>query len=200
MDRIIADIAEKRPSFVLNNLVGPSSYAFLEAMARLAERDPAFSPDKCPVASCDLMESELAGIASGAAVGQLCAASYFDSLATPENLAFKKRLAAWNGSERRVSSAFAGAYEAVRLCIGSIEAAGSDEPGAVRSALMARRWPSLLGDLNIDPANNHAALPFLLGQINAGNGYDVVAQRPAIPADPYLSGGRARTARLRVVS
>ncbi len=44
VERIIADIVEKRPSFILNNLIGPSSYAFLEAMHALGQRDPAFLP------------------------------------------------------------------------------------------------------------------------------------------------------------
>jgi len=42
VERIIADIAEKRPSFILNNLIGPSSYAFLAAIGELAKSDPAF--------------------------------------------------------------------------------------------------------------------------------------------------------------
>ncbi len=39
-DLLIADIERERPSFVLNNLIGPASYAFLEGMHRLAARDP----------------------------------------------------------------------------------------------------------------------------------------------------------------
>jgi hypothetical protein len=64
--RIVSDIEQRRPSFVLNNLIGPSSYAFLEAMRVLGTRDPAFLPENCPVVSCDLMECELEDIAPGA--------------------------------------------------------------------------------------------------------------------------------------
>jgi ABC-type branched-subunit amino acid transport system substrate-binding protein len=201
VERIVTDIAERRPSFILNNLIGPSSYAFLAAIRALAERDPAFLPENCPVVSCDLMECELADIAAGAAVGQLCAASYFDSLASAENRAFKARVEKTHGAAHGVSSVFAGAYTAVNLCIEAILAADSDEPQAVRQALHAAPWPSLFGPLAIDPQTNHAALPFHLGRINAENGFDVIASRPAIAADPYLTARHATASpKLRVVS
>jgi branched-chain amino acid transport system substrate-binding protein len=201
VERIVADIAEKRPSFILNNLIGPSSYAFLAAMRKLGARDPTFLPENCPVASCDLQECELTDIKQGAGIGQLCAASYFDSLDTAENLAFKARLQAWNPGERKVSSVFASAYTAVNLCIAAIEAAGSEEPHKVRDTIVSQSWPTLFGDMRIDPDTNHAALPFLLGQINADDGFDVIATRKALPADPYLTGATMNLKpKLRVVS
>ncbi|NKK97330.1 transporter substrate-binding protein [Rhizobium leguminosarum bv. viciae] len=201
VERTVAEIAQRRPSFILNNLIGPSSYAFLEAIKALGDRDPAFRAENCPVVSCDLMECELDDIAAGAAAGQLCAASYFDSIATPENAAFKVRVTEHHGAERRVSSVFASAYTAVRLCVDAIVAAGSDEPEAVRRELYNRSWPTPFGALSIDRETNHAALPFHLGRINADNGFDVVASRPPLAADPYLTGrNRQAFPRLRVVS
>jgi len=201
VERIIAEIAERRPSFVLNNLIGPSSYAFLAAMKALGDRDPAFRPENCPVVSCDLMECELDDIAAGAALGQLCAASYFDNLDTVDNRDFKARVALRHGRERRISSVFASAYTAVDLCIGAIVAAGSDEPQAVRREVHARQWQSLFGPLDVDGVTNHAALPFHLGRINSDNGFDVIASRPALAADPYLTTrGTQMPAKLRVVS
>lgn len=201
VERIVADIEEKRPSFILNNLIGPSSYAFLAAMHALGQRDPAFLPENCPIASCDLTECELDNIETGAATGQLCALPYVDSLDTQENRAFKARLNAWSAEPRRVSSMFASAYAAVTLCIEAIEAGDSDEPALVRREIVARPWPSVLGNIVVDPATNHAALPFHLGRINDGPGFDVIASRPALAADPYLTGaGQKPLPRLRVVS
>lgn len=201
VERIIADIAEKRPSFILNNLIGPSSYAFLEAMHALGQRDPAFLPENCPVASCDLQESELDEIAAGAAVGQLCAASYFDTLDSAANADFKARLCSVMPETRRVSSIFASAYTAVTLCIAALEASADSDPASVRRQVHARTWPGLFGPMTIDQATNHAALPFLLGRINAERGFDVIAARPPLVADPYLTGSQARRAPLlKVVS
>jgi branched-chain amino acid transport system substrate-binding protein len=199
VERIVAEIEQRRPSFILNNLIGPSSYAFLAAIRELGQRNPAFLAENCPVVSCDLMECELEDVPGGA-VGQLCAASYFDSLPTPENLAFKHRIAVRFGTDRRVSSVFASAYTAVKLCLDAVLAAGSDDPQAVRGALRNAVWPSVFGSLSIDAETNHAALPFHLGRINAGNGFDVIASRPPLAADPYLTGRNRAAPRLRVVS
>ncbi len=201
VERIVADIEQRRPSFILNNLIGPSSYAFLEAIRALGDRDPAFRPENCPVVSCDLMECELDDIAAGAAAGQLCAASYFDSIDSAENRSFKARIAEHHGGDRRISSVFASAYTATRLCIEAVLAAGSDEPQLVRRQLHSGAWSTLFGPLTIDAETNHAALPFHLGQINMQNGLDVIASRPALAADPYLTGRRTRMSpKLRIVS
>jgi branched-chain amino acid transport system substrate-binding protein len=199
VERIVADIEQRRPGFILNNLIGPSSYAFLAATRELGSRNAAFLPENCPVVSCDLMECELDDIPGGA-VGQLCAASYFDSLSTGDNLAFKRRVDTRFGSERRISSVFASAYTAVDLCLNAISAAGSDDPQAVRRRLYNGAWPTLFGSLGIDPETNHAALPFHLGRINAGNGFDVIASRPPLAADPYLTRRNRPAPKLRVVS
>lgn len=199
--RLIAEIRAQRPSFILNNLIGPSSYAFLAAMHELARQDPAFRPEVCPVVSCDLTECELGEIEGGAATGQLATACYFDSLDTPENRAFKALAMTRYGTDRRFSSFFSGAYAAVRLCAESIHAAGTDEPSAVRRAVCGPVHQTVQGPLRIDPQTNHATLPFHLGRINDHGGFDVIASRPPIVADPYLTGLRAaRAAHLRVVS
>ena len=203
--RVIDEIEARRPDFVLNNLIGPSSHAFLRAMRDLAARDAGFRPERCPVVSCDLTECELGEVGLGVADGQLAVASYFDALDTPENRAFKASVAARFGPGRRVSSFFASAYAAVRLCVAAVAGCGTDDPVAVRAWLAGAAVPTPLGPLRIDPATHHAALPFHLGRI-AGDGFTLVASRPAIAADPYLAlrrGPAARAApspRLRVVS
>ncbi|PYB71898.1 transporter substrate-binding protein [Rhizobium wuzhouense] len=192
VERIIADIAEKRPSFILNNLIGPSSYAFLEAMRELGSRDPAFLPENCPVASCDLQESELDEVADGAAVGQLCAASYFNTFNSTENRDFQARLRDFAPEIGAVSSIFASAYTAATLCIAAIEATTTDEPAGVREHILSRTWPGLFGDMVFDNKTNHASLPFLLGRVNAERGFDVIASRLPLAADPYLTAATSR--------
>lgn len=200
--RIIADIEQRRPSFVLNNLIGPSSHAFLRAMRALGDRDPAFGPDACPVVSCDLSECELPAIGLDVATGQFSTAAYFDSVDTGENKAFKTRAAAVFGPDRRLSTYVEAAYSAVHMLAAAIAATGTDEPAAVRAALPGLSLDTPHGPMRIDPRTNHAALPFRLGRIRADGGFDVVAQRPAIAADPYLTAARAGSvkASLRVVS
>ncbi|PRD51534.1 transporter substrate-binding domain-containing protein [Phyllobacterium myrsinacearum] len=201
VERIILDIEQRRPSFVLNNLIGPASYAFLRAFRALGDRDSAFLPENCPVVSCDLSECELDEIGAGVATGHFSVAAYFDSLVSPENLAFKAAASRRFGPQRRLSNIFASAYAAVKLCGETIVAAGTDEPQAVRRALSGVPLSTVFGPVRIDPDTNHMALPFLLGRINDLNGFDIVNAQPAIAADPYLTRRRTKTpVRLRIVS
>jgi ABC-type branched-subunit amino acid transport system substrate-binding protein len=202
VDRLIGDITERRPDFILNNLIGPASYAFLRAYHALGQRDPAFSPEVRPVVSCDLTECELGEIGAGMAAGNLSAASYFDALDTPANAAFKARVAAAYGAERRVSAFFEAAYMTIHMVAAAIAETGTDEPAQVKAAVHERAFDTPHGPLRVDPRTNHAALPFHLGRIAAHGGFDVVASRPAITADPYLTAARSSGGRinLRIVS
>jgi urea transport system substrate-binding protein len=205
VDRIVAEVVARRPDFILSNMLGPSNHAFLRAMRDLGRCDPAFRPERCPVVSCDLTECELPEIGFGAADGQLAAASYFDSLDSIANRALKAQVATQFGSERRVSSYFATSYATVRLCVEAVTRRGTDDPVKVRSALSALETPGPLGLLRIDPATNHAGLPFLLGRIS-GADFVILQSRPGTAADPYLihrrTAAQPRSAQphLRIVS
>lgn len=201
IDRVIADIERTRPSFVLNNFIGPSSYAFLAAMReRLGERNTAFRSENCPVVSCDLTECELDELGDNG-VGQYSAACYFDSLPGAENAAFKSTVSRRFGKDRKVSSLFAATFASMKLCIEAIHATGTDEPLAVRQQLYATTANTILGPLRIDAITHHAALPFHLGRINTLKSFDIITSLPAIAADPYLTGRRiTRRPQLRVVS
>jgi len=201
VDRLIADIRHHRPDFILNNLIGPSSHAFLRAYRALGDADPAFRPEVRPVVSCDLTEAEIGEIGLGLSTGHLSAASYFGTLATPENERFRARATAAFGPDRRLSAFVEGAYVAVHMLMDAVRAAGSDEPAVVRAAVHARLFETPHGPMRIDPRTNHAALPFHLGRIRDDGDFDIIASRPAIAADPYMTaprdGGRSS---LRVVS
>lgn len=200
IDRVIADIERTRPSFVLNNFIGPSSYAFLKAMRKLGESNALFAPHNCPVVSCDLTECELDELADDG-IGQLSVASYFDSLTLPDNEGYKKAVAERFGVDRKISTFFATTYASLKLCIEAIHATGTDEPLAVRQQLYSTTADTVLGPIRIDPNTHHAALPFHLGRINTDNAFDILMSQSAIAADPYLTGRRgARRPQLRVVS
>lgn len=200
--RLIGDIEQRRPDFIVNNLIGPASYAFLRAYHALGERDHDFLPEIRPVVSCDLTECELGEIGPAAAAGHFSAASYFDSIGTPANQAFKARVAATFGPERRVSSFFEGAYTAVHMLAEAVLATGTDDPAIVKTAVHEHAFETPHGAMRVDPRTNHAALPFHLGRITPEGGFDIVASRPAMAADPYLTATRAPGGRtnLRIVS
>lgn len=211
VEHLIAEIRTARPDFVLCNLLGPSCYAFLKAYAALALEDPDFAPDRRPVVSCNLTEVDLAETGP-AAIGHLTTSIYFDSLATPENQAFRVRAAARHGTARRLTSCFVSAYASVHVLAEAIREAGTDEPATVRAVAMSRRFATPLGALTFDAQTNHIAHRPHLARVVAGNVFEIIesAAEPVQP-DPYLvrmqksaarapaSSGERPRQRLRVV-
>ena len=190
--RLIEDIREQRADFVLNNLVGTSSYAFLSAYHEAARSDPSFVPESRPVVSCNLTEAELDSIGP-AATGLISTAIYFDSLESPESLAFRRRVEARFGAARRNSVYLVNAYIAVKLLAEAILACGSDESEAVKNALFELVLETPLGTTRIDSATNHAALRPYIGRVAADSSFKVVEATPQpIAADPYLVDFDAR--------
>jgi branched-chain amino acid transport system substrate-binding protein len=180
--RIVEEIRHTRPDFILNNLVGTSSYEFLEAMHSLSVEDPAFAASRCPILSCNLTEAEFPAL-KYAADGLIAAGPYF------------RGATGWPGNGRFASSHEAAAYAAVcelaRLLNG--------RPGAEDLSLGALLQG--VPDGVIDPATHHTSLPVLIARVEDG-AFHTIKSLPAIAGDPYLTRPRAapRATELRVVS
>ena len=82
---------KRRPDFILSNLVGESLHAFVSAFHALALEDERFSPERCPIVSCNMTEADIEELGA-TAYGHITTSSYFDGLDTPENRAFKARI------------------------------------------------------------------------------------------------------------
>jgi branched-chain amino acid transport system substrate-binding protein len=186
ISRIIEEIRTKRPSFVLNTLIGPSSYAFLEAYYALGQADPAFSPDVRPVLSCNLAESELAQLGS-LADGHYAIAPYFQSLSHAENQRFLDVVGRFAPEAKRISAFFAQAYTAAHILAAAISAVGNDDGKQVVSAATATSSVAPCGEIEIDATTNHAVLTPRIARALSGE-YKVVAEGGvAIRPDPFLA-------------
>ncbi len=185
--RMIAEIEQKRPDFILNNLIGSSSYAFLQAYHALGKRDSDFLPAKRPVVSCDLTECELSDIGFEAAAGHLCSAVYFEGVDNPLNTQFRAKVSEKFGSARPLSAFLVGSYAAIHMLAEAIADAGTDEIEPVKKALFSKTFETAQGPITIDAKTNHAALIPHLGRINDHGGFDIVlAAEAPVAADPYL--------------
>ena len=202
VDRIIQEIRLKRPSFILNTLIGPSSYAFLEAYEALGQEDPAFQPATRPVLSCNFSERELAQIGKPAQ-GQYAVSPYFQNLATPENRQFLDVVRKFAPATEHVSAFFAQAYAAVHLLAAGLSATGIDDTRAVLGAVAGRVVKAPYGPVQIENTNNHTVLTPRIARAGSA-GFEIVSDLgAAIRPDPYLARATAKPARqashLRVV-
>lgn len=171
IDRMIAEIKATRPSFVLNSLIGESSYAFLRAYAAVGQEDPYFTSKTCPVLSCNLTECEIDSIGS-AAEGLISVGPYFVGWES------------WPlGTRHDFASSFeASSYSAVRTLATLL----NGKPGAENETLADLLDHSNAAQTLIDPETHHTTLPVLIAQIQDGV-FQVLQSWKGIPADSYMT-------------
>ncbi|MEO1314687.1 MAG: transporter substrate-binding protein [Pseudomonadota bacterium] len=177
--RMIEEVRATAPDFVLNSLIGPSSYAFLKAYAQLGRYDPRFKPDNCPVLSCNLTECELMEVGT-AAEGLIAAGPYFH-----------------NGSEAFLSSHEAAAHHAVMTLADILEA----EPEAQTRTLTTLLETPAGRQSGIDAKTHHTHQRALIARVEGG-AFTLVHDGGLLPGDPYLTQPAPDTSRahLRVIS
>ncbi|MHA6643285.1 transporter substrate-binding protein [Mesorhizobium sp. A623] len=178
VSRLIAEIEATRPDFVLNNLIGTSSYAFIAAYAELARRDPHFKPERCPILSCNLTECELPAIA-GVGDGHLSAGPYFHD---PAAHGWSESLSATMPASSFEASAYASVRALAEILAGNPTAQWTDLP----KAFTGRTFRSPLGAVAIDPQTQHATLSVQIGRIE-GTAFKTVSLIENVAPDPYLS-------------
>jgi branched-chain amino acid transport system substrate-binding protein len=182
---LIAEIRAKKPDFILNNLIGPSSYAFLRAYHALGIADPTFVPAQRPVISCNLYEGEAADLGEAYA-GHFTVSSYFQSLAGESNHNFLETVKPQRTAP--ITAFFAQSYTSVLLIAEAIRTAGTDAIDEVLLASKSGVLPSPLGDIAVDARTNHVAMAAHIGRARADGNFDIVNQAEgAIEPDPFLT-------------
>jgi branched-chain amino acid transport system substrate-binding protein len=178
VSRLIAEIEATRPDFVLNNLIGTSSYAFIAAYAELARRDPHFGPERCPILSCNLTECELPAVA-GVGDGHLSAGPYFHD---PVARGWSEPVS----SAMPASSFEASAYACVRVLADILDKNPEAQWNDLPKAFSGSSFQTPLGKITIDPQTQHATLPVQIGRIE-GTSFKTVSLIEGVAPDPYLS-------------
>ena len=162
VEGLIAEIERCRPKFILNSLVGASSYAFIRAYAELGRRDPQFAPEYCPLLSCNLTEAELP-VLGDAAEGLISVGPSFCDTPTAEG---------------RGSSLERTAYQSV-MTLAAVLAQGVRGPFDCYLAEHGARH-------GIDPVTQHKTLDVHIAQVRGGV-FQILHSWHDIAPDPYLT-------------
>ena len=118
--------------------------------------------------------------------GQLTAASYFQSVDTPNNRKFVQAFRAKYGQDRIVDAEIAAAYAQVYLWKLAVEKAGSFDIAKVQAALRARvSFDAPEGLISIDVKNNHVRKAFRMGRVREDRQFDIVYETAPIDPEPY---------------
>ncbi|RKE77535.1 transporter substrate-binding protein [Rhizobium sp. AG855] len=183
VDHLITEIEQKRPDFILSNLVGASATAFFAAYDLWRRNRPAAPP----IVGCNLSETELDSLTPEARAGHIAAAPYFNRLDIQENREFKARMAARYGAERRITTSFCATYMSVTILAQAMKDAATDAPDAIRRVVTSRSFDTPMGPVAIHPRTHHAALRPHLAVSDTSGEFDIFhsAAEP-VEADPYL--------------
>lgn len=176
---IIELILSSDSDFVLNNLVGESSYYFLEQLNTACARS-----GRClPVLSCNFTECELPAVPELSHIRLLSSGPWFD---VPGNaFSASQRMRASNTP--LFSSCYVCAYTAVTLMARAFEATGGDDPDSVLAWLKDHPQQTPMGRMALQSHNNHLDLPNCIAEARRGRFDIVYRESAAIIADPYLT-------------
>ncbi|WP_106475775.1 transporter substrate-binding protein [Phytohalomonas tamaricis] len=174
---LIETLLASNSAFVLNNLVGESSYHFLRQLdAACVARSR-----RMPVLSCNFTEGELDEIRAAQHIRLLSCGTFFAAL----DSAFIARQRMRHGAHP-YSHYYASAHAAVTLFAKACQQVG-DDPVATRDYLYRTPVATALGELTLSARNNHVALPCYIGEA-VGDGFTLVhSEVGMLDADPYLT-------------
>lgn len=139
-----------------------------------------------PVVAFSVGEEELSGLDTAPLVGHLAAWNYFQSADTPENEAF---IAAWHdfiGDTNRVTNdPMEAHYIGFNMWVNAVEAAGTTDVDAVRTAMWGQEFPNLTGGMAVMNANHHLSKPVLIGEIRDDGQFDIISQTTEVSGDAW---------------
>ncbi|MEU4240886.1 urea ABC transporter substrate-binding protein [Actinoplanes sp. NPDC026619] len=181
----VAKIVAAKPDFIFNTINGSSNVGFIKAYY-----DAGLTPAKTPIISVSIAEEEAPAMGH-AVTGNYASWNYFESLKTDTNPKFIQSWKAYPKSSGVTSDPMEAAYISLYLYKELVEAAGSFDVNAVNAAAKTKTitFDAPEGKVTLDGKNHHISKPGHIGQINAGNQFDIVwASDKFIEPDPYLEG------------
>ncbi|WP_080791696.1 urea ABC transporter substrate-binding protein [Corynebacterium pacaense] len=177
-------IASSGADAVFNTLNGDSNVAFFRQYNSLG-----LNAETMPVISVSIAEEEVQGIGPSTVQGQLTAWNYYQTIDTPENVAFVERFKQRYGQDRVTSDPMEAAYTSLFLWKEMVEKADSFAVDDVKAAADGVSFDAPEGTVVVDGDNHHITKTARIGRINADGLIDTIKESDApIVPDPYLTG------------
>nr|WP_198144850.1 urea ABC transporter substrate-binding protein [Pseudorhodobacter aquimaris] len=177
---VVALDADGKQVGVISTINGDANIGFYK---ELAAAD--ISADDIPVVAFSVGEEELSGLDTTNLVGHLAAWNYFQSADTPANAEFIAEWKAFAGEDRVTNDPMEAHYIGFNMWVNAVEAAGTTDVDAVRTAMYGQEFPNLTGGTAVMLPNHHLAKPVLIGEITADGQFDIISQTAEVPGDAW---------------
>jgi urea transport system substrate-binding protein len=156
-------------------------------------------PSVIPVMAFSVGERELLGADTSHLVGDMATWNYFQSVKSPENDAFIKLWADFNGQRDMITNdPMEATFIGFRMWAQAVVQAGTTDVDTVRQAMYGQRIKAPSGFEVVMNTNHHLSKPVMIGKINSSGTFDVIWQSiNPVRADAwsrYLPESAQRTA------
>ena len=176
----IAQIEKTKPDVILNCINGASNTAFFNQLRSNK------TLDGIETISFSIGEEELRFMNSRGMTNDFAAWSYFQSIDSPMNQKLLADFHEKSGPHRVFTDPMASAYFGFKLWAQAVEEAQSDDPIAIRRAILNQRIDAAAGLLRIDPATQHTYQTPRIGKVQPDGQFEVVwVADKAVPPQPY---------------
>ena len=166
---------------VISTINGDANVGFYKELAAAG-----VSADDIPVVAFSVGEEELSGFDTSELVGHLAAWNYFMSADTEANTQFIADWQAYTGDDTRVTNdPMEAHYIGFNMWVNAVEAAGTVDVDAIRTAMYGQEFPNLTGGTAVMLPNHHLSKPVLIGEITADGQFDIISQTSEVPGDAW---------------
>jgi len=182
--KIVADVvalgADGKKIGVISTINGDANIGFYKELAAAG-----VSADDIPVVAFSVGEEELSGLDTSNLVGHLAAWNYFQSAESDLNDEFVAKWKDRMGDERVFNDPMEAHVIGFNMWVQAVEAAGTADVDAVRTAMYGLEVPNLTGGTAVMLPNHHLAKPVLIGEIQADGQFDIISQTAEVPGDAW---------------
>lgn len=188
----IKDFAASGDACVINTINGDSNVSFFKEIA-----SSGITSDDCPIVSFSLSEDEFRSLPTKDLVGHLGCWTYFMSIDSPENEAFKSNFQKWLKTtkvpgiqkEGRVTcSPMVLSYNGVYLWKAAVEKAGSFDVDKVVAALESGISFDGPGGTVTSQKNHHLTKNVFIGETLEDGQFDIIESFDDVYGEPWLKG------------
>lgn len=181
VDPIIDKIIASKPDVIINNIEGNPNILFFTRL-----REKGITPEKVPTMSFSISEPELQYFNIDAMTGDYATWSYFESIDSPENKIFVKKIKEAYGEKQPVSDAMESAYFGIYFWKQAIEQAQSTEANLVLSALNNQAFDAPQGIVHIAEKSLQTWSFARIGKIRSDKQFTILwSSQRAIRPMPY---------------
>jgi urea transport system substrate-binding protein len=183
---IVQEIQTKKPNVIFNTLNGDSNIAFFRELHRQG-----IDAQRIPVISFSISDAEVKQMGKflppEALIGHYASWSYFGSIKSPENEAFKQFLKRY-AIHATPTDAMEAAYNGVQIYKQAVEECQSFEPDILRRCLPMQSFKGAGGIIYIDNKNNHSWKSSRIGRVNRNLEFEIILDTSTpTKAEPYPS-------------